>query len=699
MITGSAAFLRRVSIVLVLACSVTIVFAASLHWRAQVRLATNSALAEARTLVERDVLNRYLSARYGGFYTPASAVVRDNDDSSPATFNHAIVQHGTLQTTDGETLTLVSHVEMTRQMYRLLDEHFGYRGHLTRLESQRADGVPDDWEATALRRFEDGIEEVSTVERLGGTDYLRFIHVVRVDEDCLSCHAPTRFKPGAVFGGFSLSIPLSPFVDAQWDHYKWILLSYALLWLAGMLLIRYAVGMLRRQFDTIRETESRREMMENSLHYLSYFDPATNLPNRTSFDDRLTMALLHAERRTEKLAVAVMQVSNFNQVCSTFDHQVGDHLLRLTAERVSQALWPDDTIARFGKESLLLLLPGLRARENIARIVNKISNVLELPVVIEGQEAFVRVGFGVALFPEDSKDAHSLINFAETAVSRLATDRRQTSLQMYSSELNIAAHEHLVLETGLRKALREEQMEVYYQPQVDAPSGRIIGAEALLRWHHPERGLISPELFVPVAENNGTIIPIGEWVMHNACHQAALWQRKFGRSFRMGVNVSGRQFQDSSIVDVIEQALTDSNLPAGSLEVEVTEGVVMEEIEKAIATLVDLKVRGVKVAIDDFGTGYSSLSQLRKLPFDRLKVDRSFLQELVHDQDKQAIVEMIIELAARMNLEIIAEGVETSAQMKFLVAHGCYQMQGYFFGRPMTAAGFEELLARNIAEH
>jgi|GEM_PF-5490848 len=694
--TGSDSFLRRVAIILVLACTSTIVIAATLHWRIQKRLATNTALTEARTLIELDVLNRYLTSRYGGFYVPTAAVPAVNAQIA-TDINPEVAQNGTLQTTDGRHLNLISHVEMTRQVYKLLEEHFGYQGHLTRLDSERAEGAPDVWEAAALRQFATGEQEVSAVQRLGETDYLRFIHVVRIDQNCLSCHAPSRFKAGEVFGGFSLTIPLAPFLAAQWEYFKRILISYLLLWIVGLLLVWYAVSLFQRQFAAIRDTESRREMVENSLHYLSHFDPATNLPNRTSFDDRLAMALLHADRRGEKVAVALVQISNFNQICNTFDHQVGDHLLRLTAERISQTLWPDDTIARFGKESILLLLPGLRARENVARIVNKISNVLEAPIEIEAQEAFARVKFGVALFPEDSKDAHTLVNYAETAVSRLVDDHRSTSMQMYSSELNIAAHEQLALETGLRKALREEQMEVYFQPQVDAPSGRIIGAEALLRWHHPEQGIIPPDRFIPIAENNGMIHPIGEWVLQNACRQAAHWQRKFGFPLRMGVNVSGRQFQNDTLIDIINHALDESGLPAESLEVEVTEGVVMEEIEKAIASLVDLKVRGVKVAIDDFGTGYSSLSQLRKLPFDRLKVDRSFLIDVIVDRDKQAIVEMIIELAARMNLEIISEGVETSEQMKFLISHGCYQMQGYLFGRPMTAEAFEELLAQNAA--
>jgi len=687
--SDSAAFLQRVSIALVFLCTASIVVAATLHWKSQKQLAIDTALSEARALAERDVLNRYLSTRYGGFFVPQTGV-----DDVAVVSNPLLGVETTVRTDDGRMLSLVSHVEMTRLMYRLLNEHFGYRGHLTRLDSYRNDGTPDPWEKAALQSFESGAEEATTVQTDGGVEYLRFIHVVRADESCLQCHATESFIPGAVFGGFSLSVPLEPFLAAQWAHYQGILLSYVLLWVAGMLLIWYAVGLLRDQFRAIRETESRRELVENNLHYLSHFDPTTNLPNRKSFNDRLSLALLHAERRDEIVAVAVMQVSNYKQICNTFDHHVGDQLLRLTAERVSQGLWPDDIIARHDNESLLLLLPGLQARENVARIVNKISAVLEAPVEIEGHEAFVRVCFGVSLFPQDGKDAATLVNFAETAASRALAERNQSGLQMYSAELNIAAHEHLLLETGLRKALRDNQLQIYYQPQVEAPSGRIIGAEALLRWNHPEKGWIRPDLFIPLAENNGTIISIGEWVLLNACQQVGEWHRRFGVPIRIGVNVSGRQFQDSSIVDAVDRVLAETALPPEFLEVEVTEGVVMEEIDKAITSLVDLKVRGIKVAIDDFGTGYSSLSQLKKLPFDRLKIDRSFITDLPSDHDKQAIVELIIELAARMNLEIIAEGVEDLDQVKFLVAHGCYQMQGYHFGRPMDASAFEGLLSQ-----
>jgi len=686
---GSAGFLRRVTIALVLLCTATIVVAAVLHWHRQKQLAIDTAQSEARTLAERDVLNRYLSARYGGFFVPQETAAGITAASNPL-----VSADTTVRTDDNRTLVLVSHVEMTRLMYRLLNEHFGYRGHLTRLDTQRVDGMPDPWETAALQSFATGAEEATTVQTDDGVEYLRFIHVVRADESCRNCHETERYTPGAVFGGFSLSVPLAPFLAAQWSHYQGILLSYVLLWVAGMLLIWYAVGLLRDQFRAIHETETQRELVENSLHYLSHFDPTTNLPNRKSFDDRLGLALLHAERRDELVAVAVMQVSNFKQICNIFDHQVGDQLLRLMAERVSQGLWPDDIIARHDKESLLLLLPGLQARENVARIVNKINSALEAPVEIEGHEAFVRACFGVSLFPQDGRDASGLVNFAETAASRALAERNQSGLQMYSAELNVAAHEHLLLETGLHKALRDRQLQVFYQPQVDAPSGRIIGAEALLRWNHPEKGWIRPDLFIPLAENNGTIISIGEWVLASACQQAAEWHRRFGVPIRIGINVSGKQFQDNSIVDAIDRVLAETALPPEFLEVEVTEGVVMEEIDKAITALVDLKVRGVKVAIDDFGTGYSSLSQLKKLPFDRLKIDRSFIVDLTSDHDKQAIVEMIIELAARMNLEIIAEGVEHLDQVKFLVAHGCYQMQGFHFGRPMTASAFADLLGQ-----
>jgi len=343
----------------------------------------------------------------------------------------------------------------------------------------------------------------------------------------------------------------------------------------------------------------------------------------------------------------------------------------------------------------LILLPSILVKENIPRIIDKINVILEESLDIEGHEAFVNASFGVSLYPDDSKDPMSLVKFAETAAAR-AGNLDRSNLQMYASELNDLAHQQLQLETGLRKALKEGQFSIYYQPQIDAPSGRVVGAEALIRWFHPEKGLITPDIFIPMAENNGTIFEIGAWVMREACKQAVAWQKEYQRPFQIGVNVSATQFQDPLLVDMIENVLAETGLSPESLEIEITEGMIMADVENAVDTLVDLKIRGVKIAIDDFGTGYSSLSQLKRFPIDRLKIDRSFVSEIDENNDDQVIVEMIIELTGKLNLAVIAEGVEKVEQRDFLVSRGCYSMQGHLFGKAVAADVFNEVLTAGV---
>ena len=575
-------------------------------------------------------------------------------------------------------------------MYQRLETESGYRARMVRLDSAREEGVPDAWERKALLRFASGEDSIHEISSISGQDSLRLIRSTRISEACVTCHAGT-YSVGDLIGGFSLTIPLTPYYTALGTYSYSVLVGYLFIWTIGIILTQIATRIYKHQLGLTRKQGDELQMVETNLHYISYFDPATNLPNRATFDDRLKVAMAHAERLDERIAIVVMNIDNFTQIRDLFSRGIGDQLILKVSEVVARKIRPDDTISRMGNDRLLLLLPGLVSRENIARVINNINQAFRLPVVIDDTEILVQISFGVSVFPDDSSAPYQLVAYAETASSRVK-QQKISNLQVYSESLNAAAHAHLQLETGLRQGLNRNEFVVYYQPQVDAPSGTVIGAEALIRWNHPERGLISPDTFIPMAENNGAIVPIGEWVLFDACKQAVLWQEAYKIPFRIGVNVSARQFKDAALVDVIDRVLAETGIAPEDLEIEVTEGAIMEDISKAIEMLLDLKVRGVKVAIDDFGTGYSSLGQLKKLPFDRLKVDRSFISELDNDQDSQVIVEMIIELAAKLNMEIIAEGIETEAQKKFLISRGCYPMQGFFFAKPMPADEFTRFL-------
>lgn len=628
------------------------------------KLIHNAALVEARTLVKQEELNRLWIAERGGLY--ASEV-------------------------DAETFELVKHTEITRLTYKNLEDEFGYRARIVNPDSTRPDGRPDDWEKRALTVLAQGKMSHYEILSSGGEEVLRLIQANRMSQECVTCHSDD-YQVGALVGGFSLSIPLAPYYEALGAfNYS----ALAVIWMIGVVLTYIATHLFNRQLTLSSKQEDQLNLVESSLHYISYFDPGTNLPNRVTFDDRLHVALAHATRLEERIAVAVVSVDNFTQIRALFSRGIEDELLRSVSEQIAHNIRPDDTIARMGSDRLLLLLPGLVLRENVGRIVSNINEAFATPVALDDAEVQVKISFGVSVFPDDASDPDLLITYAETAASRVSQNNL-SNLQMYSDELNAAAHENLQLETGLRHGLDRNEFCVYYQPQIDAPSGSIVGAEALIRWNHPERGLIPPDQFIPMAENNGAIVSIGEWVLFDACKQMSEWQKRFKKPFRIGVNVSARQFMDSALSDVIDRALKETGIDPESLEVEVTEGTIMEDVDRAVETLIDLKVRGVKVAIDDFGTGYSSLSHLKKLPFDRLKVDRSFIADLSDDRESQVIVEMIIELASKLNMEIIAEGVETEAQKKFLISRGCYPMQGYHFAKPMPAEDFTRFLGEWI---
>lgn len=647
--------------------------------------AKNQAFIRAKSIAERDMLYRKWASSFGGVYVQVTGQSQPNPLLD-------FVHNRDVETKSGQMLTLMSPASMTRQVYDISNENSDFINRITSLDLMNPDNAPDAWEAAALMKLSQGdIESYSSLVSQDGVKYARTLIPLKTDASCLDCHLDKGYKVGDIRGGISVLIPFAPFHESEWSDSVHVIAMAVMIWLGGLIVIILFSKKLKQQFVRISESERQRNLAESTLHYLAHFDKKTNLPNRALFEDRLNQAIAYGGRLTNKVAIAVVHIDNFDQISDTSARPIEDVLIRSFAEIIGMSIRPDDTIARFGKNSLILLLPGIVAQENIARIVDKINTHLESPVIVEEQEVFINSSFGVSFYPDDSSDPASLIRFAETAAER-ACSLERTNLQMYSADLNEMAHEHLFLETGMRKALKENQFAVHYQPQIDAPSGRIIGAEALIRWFHPDRGMIPPDMFIPLAENNGMIFSIGEWVLKTACQQAVKWQENYSGSFQIGINVSAKQFQDPNLVDVIDDILVETGLAPENLEIEITEGTIMQDVDKAIETLVDLKVRGIKVAIDDFGTGYSSLSHLKKFPIDRLKIDRSFVSDLDVNNDDQVIVEMIIDLTGKLHLDVIAEGVENKAQSDFLISRGCYHMQGFLFGRPVSAEDFDKAL-------
>jgi diguanylate cyclase (GGDEF)-like protein len=436
---------------------------------------------------------------------------------------------------------------------------------------------------------------------------------------------------------------------------------------------------------------SERKANEERIRYLAQYDPLTNLPNRSLCLDRLQQTIAVAQREGEAFAVLFIDVDHFKNINDSLGHLAGDKILQETANRLVPCVRSSDTVSRQGGDEFIIILRKIRNSSVPAHIAGKILAAMEPPFVAEGQELRTSVSIGIALFPEDGQDTASLIKNADAALYH-AKKLGRNNYQFFTADLDARARQRLEMENSLRLALDRREFLLHYQPLVDLESGRIIGAEALLRWQHPEQGLVPPGEFIPLAEDCGLIVPIGEWVLREVCRQNKIWQDEGLAKLPVAVNLSPLQFRQRNLEEVIRQALAESGLAPEYLEIEITESLLMSAEEQTIALLYQLKNLGLSVAIDDFGTGYSSLSYLKLFPIDKLKIDRSFVREVSSDPNDAAIISAIIAMAHRLRLRVLAEGVETVDQRNFLIHEGCTEAQGYHYSRPLPADGMENLL-------
>jgi diguanylate cyclase (GGDEF)-like protein len=433
----------------------------------------------------------------------------------------------------------------------------------------------------------------------------------------------------------------------------------------------------------------------SQVEHIAYHDPLTGLPNRALFIDRLIVALAHASRHQHKVGILFLDLDRFKQVNDSLGHTMGDHLLKGVAERIRATVREEDTVARFGGDEFALLIHILGRAEHAGKIARKILDALAAPFTLGTREIFITGSVGIAVYPNDGVDAEALIRNADTAMYR-AKHQGGDAYQFYTASMNSRALEMLELESGLRKALKQGEFALYYQPLIDIQSGGIYGLEALLRWNNPDQGLVLPDQFIPAAEVSGLIIPIGNWVIREACRQARFWQRQKGTELVVSVNLSARQFAQADLPTQVRQALEESRLQPRLLELEITETNVMQDVEKTARILRELKTIGVRIAIDDFGTGYSSLSYLKDFPVDTLKLDRSFVRDLIAPQDAK-IVSGVIAMAHSMSLQVMAEGVETLSQLDFLRANDCDKLQGFLFSRPLPPDSVDRYMAHHKA--
>jgi diguanylate cyclase (GGDEF)-like protein len=436
-----------------------------------------------------------------------------------------------------------------------------------------------------------------------------------------------------------------------------------------------------------------RKKAEEQLAYMAYHDALTGLPNRVTLIERLVRDLARARRRKEIVGVVLIDLDRFKEVNDTLGHVAGDRLLVAVAERLQGAVRETDTVARLSGDEFCILLPDQHDEHTTIEAGQRIHNAFAAPLRFDGQETHVTASLGMSLFPFNGETPEALVKNADIAMFRAKAQGRDT-FQVFSEEMSIAVVERARMEKGLRRANEKNEFVVYYQPEIDLRTGRIVGAEALVRWQTPDHGLVSPMRFIPLAEETGAIIPMSEWVIRTACAQAKEWQGQGYAPFRMSVNVSARLFQQYDLVRAILGILEETGLGPESLELEITESVAMANLESTLETLWKLNGFSIRVAMDDFGTGYSSLAYLKKFPIHLLKIDRAFIRELDRNPEDQTIVKAILAMANTLDIEVIAEGVERVEQLDLLKRFGCGLAQGFYFSKPVPAAEFHDLLAR-----
>ena len=621
---------------------------------------------------DKDAAFRAWGTSHGGVYVPV-----DENRTPPSPYMAHIIDRD-ITTPSGKKLTLMNPAYMIRQMNEESEGIYGAKAHITALEVLNPNNVADAWERKALENFQTNpsIKEVFELSEFNGEDHLRLIRPMNVTPGCLTCHAhQSSYQNTKTVGGVSVSIPMKDIHTLG----KEFVLNSALIHLAflliGLLFINYIYKKEKKAID--------------ELEYHANNDILTGLPNRHAYNEKIDALL--KDTNVENIYMLFMDIDNFKTVNDTLGHSVGDLLLQNVAKRLENRITGFEIFARFGGDEFVFIFTNVSKPTIIEKIAQRIHKVFEEAFMLKNYDVHTSVSIGLSTYPDTSSDAESLLRNADIAMY-CAKRAGRNQYAFYTKGMSTRSKAELILEGDLHKALVNDEFFLLYQPQISLKDEKIIGVEALIRWNNPKSGLISPVVFIPIAENNGLIMPIGEWIIDQACEQLAAWKNTDMHGLSLSINISAKQLLHQNLHSYIRKAITKNDIDSSLLELEITESTVMENINETIDILRDLKTLGVSIAIDDFGTGYSSLSYLKKLPIDKLKIDREFIKDIPEDQDDIAITNAIVSMAKALGLTIVAEGPERGEHIDFLKDVECDVAQGYYYSKPISSKGVEKFL-------
>ena len=657
----------------------TLLAVAGLYWnyRKEERATVEMAKVQARALAEKMVVYRHWNARHGGVYVEADA-------QTPPNPYLADLPERDVVTPSGRLLTMVNPAYMLREVFQLEASLLGLSGRITSTRPINPANTADTWEQAALLRLADGDTEVAAVLDGEAGDFLRYMLPLQTEAECLPCHAHQGYEIGNLRGGLSVSVAIDPLREVRRPQLWLALFGIGFFWLLGLGII--LIGGRRLDLQA-----RRRSRAEARVRFLDHHDYLTLLPNKSAFLAELEREIARSRLQEKGFALLLVDIDGFKKINQALGHGRGDSLLRQVGDELHRRVGERGLVGHFGAGTFPVLLPNLSTMSAAGQLARELIEAFQVPFMVDGQEVFISCGCGITLYPTDGEEGAVLLQNAAGAL-QAAKIRGRGQIGYYAPEMNDRAHERMRLENDLRRALDGDELLLYYQPQVDADSGQVIAAEALIRWRHPRFGLIAPDHFVPMAEEGGLSLALGDWVVAAACRQLREWRQQGRAPLPVAINLSVSQFHRPGLDDYMGRRVEEAGIAPADLILEVTEGALMGHTHQVLSAMAKLKERGFRIAIDDFGTGYSSLSYLKHFPIDALKIDQSFIRDLPEDGDSRGIVSAIIALGANLGLKVVAEGVESREQFDYLLSRRCTIIQGYFYSPPLAAAAFTEWL-------